>query len=108
MISMNSMYPFFHNHIQGEPMTATMLAWLSTVLNNNQQYHPSRKFIIMSHVWVGLDFYRDVNSMWNETYTEDYLNLLKDFESQHLLSIGGHIHLLRVQAPIAPNGVNLV
>jgi hypothetical protein len=96
VISLNSMYPFYKNDVLGPSMTATMFEWLSSTLKENQQNHPERKFIIMSHIWVGLDYYRTMNSLWNESYIEDYLDILKEYESQHLLTIGAHVHVVRV------------
>lgn len=94
VISLNGMYPFYENFEDPEVATE-MIEWVGDVLDDN----PDKHFITQTHVFFGNNFYKNLEILWNTTYTDTILKKMQPHQDRHILSLGAHIHHVQLMAP---------
>ena len=65
IIGLNGMYPFYEN-FENPKMALEMLNWLNETLEAN----PDKHFITQTHVFFGNNWYKNLEVLWNTTYTD--------------------------------------
>ena len=64
----------------------------------------------MMHIFPGLNYFRrikdgnevdPIQEFWYQNYTQNYLQICKDFEDDILLNLGSHIHKVALKAPVS-------
>ena len=94
VVSLNGMYPFYENFADPD-MATTMIDWVQTVLESNTDKH----FLTQTHVYFGNNWYQNIEVLWNTTYTDRMVTILKEHQDRLILSLGAHIHHVQIMAP---------
>ena len=87
IIGLNGMYPFYEN-FQNPEMALTMLDWLDDILEAN----PDKHFITQTHVFFGNNWYKNLEVLWNKTYTDQIVETLHKHQDRLIICLGAHIH----------------
>ena len=94
VISLNGMLPFWENWQDPED-GYLMIDWVEDVLNDN----PDKKFLTQTHVFFGNNFFEELEVLWNETYTNQMVQVLKERQDDLIVCLGAHIHHVQIMAP---------
>ena len=94
VISLNGMYPFYEN-FEDPDMAWQMIDWVEDTLKAN----PDKYFITQTHVFFGNNWYHSLEQLWNTTYTDKMMQILKEHEDKLVLCLGAHIHHVQIMAP---------
>ena len=97
IIGLNGMYPFYEN-FENPEMAMEMLDWLSRTLEEN----PDKRFITQTHVFFGNNWYKNLEVLWNKTYTNEVLRILHKHQDRLIICVGAHIHHVHMMAPYHP------
>lgn len=101
ILNLNGMYPFYSNH-QAKEKASEMIDWVSETLDAN----PGKKFMTQSHVYFGDNFYKSLEVLWDQSYTNDMLKVLDAHKNDMMVALGAHTHSVKLMAPesaVVPN-----
>ena len=94
ILCLNGMYPFYENW--EEPGKADeMIEWVNKTLADN----PDKHFITQTHVYFGMNYYQNLEILWNKTYTDKLLRVLHQYQDRMIIALGAHIHHIQLMAP---------
>ena len=97
IIGLNGMYPFYENFEHAE-MATEMLTWLNETLER----YPHKRFITQTHVFFGNNWYKNLEVLWNKTYTSAIVSILHRHQDRLIICLGAHIHHVHLMAPMHP------
>lgn len=61
--------------------------------------NPTKKFIVMSHVFPGLHYHISLETLWRQEYTDLFYAKLYPYQDNMILQVGAHIHRVNYFAP---------
>ena len=93
---LNGMYPFYENWEEPEKANE-MIEWVNKTLIDN----PDKHFITQTHVYFGNNYYKNLEILWNKTYTDHLLKVLQPHQDKLIIAIGAHIHHVQLMAPLS-------
>ena len=76
-------------------MADQMLDWVEATLNDI----PDRRFFTMMHVYFGNHWHAQLEQLWNQTYTDRIVKILRHHQDRLIMSLGAHVHRAQMMAP---------